>query len=100
MSEWFKEHAWKAKRGSSTKRVRSTLTHRRSATLAFQNDHSCASVNLNVFRVSSLHLGRNDEVCFVRPRQRSRVTAFGDDAWTSPQAKMEEGRWRRSREGP
>jgi small-conductance mechanosensitive channel len=31
MSEWLKEHAWKAKRTSSTKRFRSASTHTQSA---------------------------------------------------------------------
>jgi hypothetical protein len=30
MSEWFKEHAWKAKRASSTEPLRRALTHTRS----------------------------------------------------------------------
>jgi hypothetical protein len=36
------------------------------------------------FHHAATHLGRNDEACFVRPRARSQVTAFGDDAGTSP----------------
>ena len=32
MSEWLKEHAWKTKRESDTKRFRSALTHTGSAT--------------------------------------------------------------------
>jgi hypothetical protein len=32
MSEWLKEHAWKAKRASDIKRFRCVSTHTRSAT--------------------------------------------------------------------
>jgi hypothetical protein len=39
MSEWLKEHAWKAKRASDTEPLRSALTHKRSA-LILPNVHS------------------------------------------------------------
>jgi hypothetical protein len=39
MSEWFKEHAWKAKRASHTERFRNTAT-RTISDLTFQDDHS------------------------------------------------------------
>ena len=50
IAEWLKEHAWKTKRASDTKRFRSTLTHTRSATSPSKTINRCASVNLDVLR--------------------------------------------------
>src|SRR2546425_10161542 len=59
MSEWLKEHAWKAKRASGTKRCRSTLTHTRSATYLPRLIIRCASVNLSVDRGFRHHLSQS-----------------------------------------
>src|SRR5262245_1496766 len=50
MSEWLKEHAWKAKPASGTKRFQSTLTYTRSVTSPAKTITRCASVNLDVLR--------------------------------------------------
>src|SRR5215204_2052189 len=50
MSEWLKEHAWKAKRASQTEPLRRASTHTRSATQASTTITQCASVNLDVLR--------------------------------------------------
>src|SRR5437879_2150335 len=50
MSEWLKEHAWKAKRASNTEPLRSASTHTRSATSPSKTITRRASVNLDVLR--------------------------------------------------
>ena len=50
MSEWLKEHAWKAKRASDTETLRSASTLTRSATYPSETITRCPSVNLDVLR--------------------------------------------------
>ena len=50
MSEWFKEHAWKAKRASNTEPRGSTLTLTRLMARTSKTITRCAAVNLHVFR--------------------------------------------------
>ena len=58
MSEWLKEHTWKAKRASDIKRSRITSTHTRSATYSSKTIAWYASVNLDVRRGSKPHLSQ------------------------------------------
>jgi hypothetical protein len=50
MSEWLKEHAWKAKRASDVEPLGGTLTHTRFAARPSRTITRCASVNLGVLR--------------------------------------------------
>jgi hypothetical protein len=52
MSEWLKEHAWKAKVASDIKPLPRASTHTRSGTWPSRTTTRCASVNLDVLRGS------------------------------------------------
>ena len=56
MSEWLKEHAWKAKRPTITERYRNTSLHNRFNDLSPPDAPRCDSVNLCIRRRFRAHL--------------------------------------------
>ena len=63
-SEWSIEHAWKAKRASDIKRLRSASTPAQSATSPSKAITRCASVTLDVLRGSEPDVSQPHHVGF------------------------------------
>ena len=65
MSEWLKEHAWKANSPSNTEQRRDTLSHSHSASYPSRTITQCASVNLHVDRGFEGHVSQSFTIGIV-----------------------------------
>lgn len=75
MSEWLKEHAWKAIRASHTERLRHTLRRSPSATQSSETISPCASVNLHAYRGFKADVSQS----YRNPRPYLRTLLFTSD---------------------